>query len=180
MKTSKKDPAFLFYPQDFLVGTYHMSNEQVGMYIRLLANQHQTGHLTEKLISKVCDGNIDEEVMAKFRIDSEGKWYNVKLDDEIARRKSDAERQRENANKRWKKDAKVDANKDASKDAMASANNIPRVETVTETVIGTYSLVAKSPLDDLYSDLSLEELVTTNTQTLANHNHQAPWEPKQF
>ena len=38
-----KDPAILFYTQDFLVGTMMMSDEQVGQYIRLLCLQHQKG-----------------------------------------------------------------------------------------------------------------------------------------
>ena len=43
-----KDPAFLFYPSDFLTGTMFMTDEQVGKYIRLLCAQHQKGHLCEK------------------------------------------------------------------------------------------------------------------------------------
>jgi hypothetical protein len=31
-----KDPAFLFYSNDFLSGTYTMSDDQVGKFIRLL------------------------------------------------------------------------------------------------------------------------------------------------
>ena len=40
-----KDPAFLFYSNDFLTGTYTMTDEQVGKYIRLLCLQHQKGEL---------------------------------------------------------------------------------------------------------------------------------------
>ena len=43
-----KDPAVLFYTSDFLSGTFTMTNEQVGMYIRLLCLQHQKGKLSEK------------------------------------------------------------------------------------------------------------------------------------
>lgn len=42
-----KDPAFLFYSQDFYTGTVFMTDEQVGKFIRLLCLQHQTGHLNE-------------------------------------------------------------------------------------------------------------------------------------
>ena len=34
---AKNTPAFQFYPQDFIGGTCHMSNEEVGLYIRLLS-----------------------------------------------------------------------------------------------------------------------------------------------
>ena len=43
-----KDPAVLFYTQDFLVGTMTMSYEQKGKYITLLCLQHQKGKLTLK------------------------------------------------------------------------------------------------------------------------------------
>ena len=43
-----KDPAFLFYTSDFLTGTMFMTDEEVGVYIRLLCVQHQHGGLIEK------------------------------------------------------------------------------------------------------------------------------------
>jgi uncharacterized protein YdaU (DUF1376 family) len=178
-KRKQKDPAFLFYPDVFLNGVAFFTHEQVGIYIRLLANQHVHGHLTEKQILQLV-GVLDEEVMAKFTTDSEGKWYNVKLDDEIARRKAGAMRQRELANKRWGKDANADANADAMASEVAHADEMPALKTKTKTITKASTIVSKSPLDDLYSDLSLEEIVTTNTQTLSNHDQHAPWEPKQF
>ena len=39
-KKKGKDPAFLFYPNDFIVGTLMMTDEEVGIYIRLLAYIH--------------------------------------------------------------------------------------------------------------------------------------------
>ena len=44
----KKDPAFLFYTNDFDRGCQFFTDEQVGKYIRLLMAQHQHGHLSEK------------------------------------------------------------------------------------------------------------------------------------
>lgn len=170
--TTKKDPAFLFYPEAFVNGTAFMSHEQIGIYITLLANQHIHGHLSEKQILRLV-GVLDEEVMAKFRTDSEGKWYNVKLDEEVARRKAYGSRQKELANKRWKKDTNVDA----TADAMAHATDMPALKTKTITRTKASTIESKSPnpnfidpLADLYSDLSLEELVTTNTQTLNQIN----------
>lgn len=40
-----KDPAFLFYPKDWLQGTAEMHPSEKGVYIDLLAHQHQTGDL---------------------------------------------------------------------------------------------------------------------------------------
>ena len=40
-----KDPAFLFYPKDWLEGTAEMSPEEKGVYIDLLCYQHQRGFI---------------------------------------------------------------------------------------------------------------------------------------
>ena len=82
-----KDPAFLFYSNDFSSGTQFFTDEQVGKYIRLMIAQHQHGHLSEKQVLIICK-SYDVEVMEKFTKDDEGKFYNVRLEFEINRRKS--------------------------------------------------------------------------------------------
>ncbi len=77
-----KDPAFLFYTADFVVGTMFMSNEQVGKYIRLLCAQHQKGHLTSEEFDSIC--GKDAIVRKKFELDKDGFYYNSRLDKEIA------------------------------------------------------------------------------------------------
>ena len=80
-----KDPAFLFYSQDFLVGTQFMSDEQVGKYIRLLCYQHQNGRLTENHMNFICK-SYDNDVFSKFKRDSDGNYYNERLEDESIKR----------------------------------------------------------------------------------------------
>lgn len=77
-----KDPAFLFYPQDFLVGVMDMTDEEVGVYIRLLCRQHQKGHIPERVILR-----SPEAVQEKFIKDSTGKYYNERLEKEIGKRR---------------------------------------------------------------------------------------------
>ena len=43
-----KDPAFLFYYQDFLVGTSFMSNEVIGAYIKILCYQADKGSISKE------------------------------------------------------------------------------------------------------------------------------------
>lgn len=90
-----KDPAFLFYPNDFDTKTKFMSHEQVGMYLRLLITQFQHGHLTDKQVLFIC-GRLDEDVMAKFDIDENELYYNERLDNEIKRRKAFSDSRRQN------------------------------------------------------------------------------------
>ena len=81
-----KDPAFLFYSNDFLTGTYLMTNEQVGQYIRLMCLQHQKGHLTEKDMLKICK-RYDKDIFEKFKKDDDGNYYNLRLQTEIDKRR---------------------------------------------------------------------------------------------
>jgi uncharacterized protein YdaU (DUF1376 family) len=78
---AKKDPAFLFYASDFLTGTMFMTNEQVGIYIRLLCSQHQHGGLIDKISFMSMVGS-HEVVKVKF-IEGETGFYNIRLMEEM-------------------------------------------------------------------------------------------------
>jgi hypothetical protein len=45
-----KDPAFLFYSSDFIVGTQTMNWEDRGKYITILALMHQQGRMDDETI----------------------------------------------------------------------------------------------------------------------------------
>ncbi len=80
-----KDPAFLFYPSDFLTGCTNLTMEERGQYISLLCIQHQTGHLTEKTI-RLSVGNVSVDVLSKFQQDENGLFFNARLEVEIEKR----------------------------------------------------------------------------------------------
>lgn len=90
-----KDPAFLFYPGDFMTGTQFFTDEQVGKYIRLLLAQHQLGHLKESHMIMICK-TYDNDIFSKFIKDSNGNYYNQRLEDEIIKRKKYTESRRNN------------------------------------------------------------------------------------
>jgi len=90
-----KDPAFLFYTQDFMTGTYFFTDDQAGKYIRLLCLQHQTGHLEEKHMLNICK-TYDKDIFSKFIRDENGLYYNERLDKEINRRVKYCESRRKN------------------------------------------------------------------------------------
>lgn len=90
-----KDPAVLFYTSDFLSGTFTMSNEQVGKYIRLLCLQHQKGKLSEKDMLSICQA-YDVDIWEKFeKVD--GFFINNRMYDEAIRRQKFTESRRNNA-----------------------------------------------------------------------------------
>lgn len=95
-----KDPAFLMYSSDFLTGTYTMTDEQVGKYIRLLCLQHQKNYLTKEDMDKIC-GRYDNLIFSKF-INEDGKYFNERLKLESEKRNAYCESRRENRLKKNK------------------------------------------------------------------------------
>lgn len=80
-----KDPAFLFYPSDFLTGCTNLTMEERGQYISLLCIQHQTGHLSDKTI-RLSVGSISVDVLSKFQQDENGLFFNARLEIEVEKR----------------------------------------------------------------------------------------------
>jgi len=101
-----KDPAILFYTSDFLVGTYYMTNEQVGRYIRLLCMQHQQGHLSEERMLNICK-TYDKDIFEKFIKDDNGLYYNKRLDEEANKRRNYVESRRNSRIKSAEDDVRI-------------------------------------------------------------------------
>lgn len=80
-----KDPAFLFYSQDFLVGTMTMSFEDRGKYITILSLMHQQGRMSEETI-RLLVGSISDNLKNKFSVDDNGLYFNNRLETEIEKR----------------------------------------------------------------------------------------------
>jgi uncharacterized protein YdaU (DUF1376 family) len=123
-----KDPAFLFYPSDFLTGTQDLDMEEIGIYITLLCLQHQKGHLTEKMI-RLCrgikNGIAPADVMAKFMQDENGNFYNERLEEEKEKRAIHSEKQSLRAIEGWKKRKKEPNNNNATAYTTACAAAMP-------------------------------------------------------
>lgn len=80
-----KDPAFLFYSQDFFTGTSTMNFEDKGKYIHILCIMHQQGRLSEETI-RLLVGSISVSLKSKFSVDEKGLWFNIRLEEEIEKR----------------------------------------------------------------------------------------------
>lgn len=93
-----KDPAFLFYPSDFLTGCTDLTMEERGQYITLLCLQHQKEFLTEKTI-RLSVGSVSVDVLKKFSIDLEGNYFNERLKIEIEKRLNFVDSRRINGQK---------------------------------------------------------------------------------
>ena len=103
-----KDPALLFYTSDFLTGTVLMTNEQVGIYIRLLCVMHQHGGEIDIASFDHFVGQ-HEIIRSKFEING-GKAFNARLVEEMAKRERKSCNLSANAKKSWEKRSKCNAN----------------------------------------------------------------------
>ena len=90
-----KDPAFLFYYQDFLVGTSFMTLEEIGAYIKLLCFQAAKGPLSETDILKKIPPSIWQAICCKF-VCKNGLYLNERLVKEIEKRQLYCENRRNN------------------------------------------------------------------------------------
>lgn len=93
---SDKNPAVLWYPGDYLVGTMGMTWEEKGRYVELLNLQHQKGHLNIERLMPDCP----KEVLAKFIQDEDGLWYNVRMEEEQIKRSKFVQSRRNNLAKK--------------------------------------------------------------------------------
>jgi len=90
-----KDPAFLFYPNDYIGGTMGMTFEEKGAYMELLMMQFNRGHMTSHMIGQTV-GQLWDTLKDKFTQDENGLWYNVRLEEEQKKRKEYTQSRRNN------------------------------------------------------------------------------------
>jgi hypothetical protein len=97
-----KDPAFLFYPGDWLGGTITFNRHHKGAYMDLLMAQFNSGHMELQDIEFVLGNDFstmwESKLKSKFIQDSDGKYYNQKLENEIFKRKNFAQSRKDNLN----------------------------------------------------------------------------------
>lgn len=80
-----KDPAFLFYPGDWLGGTMGMTFEEKGAYLELLILQFNRGHMTKHMMGQTV-GQLLDTLLVKFEVDEAGKYFNPRLEQEKVKR----------------------------------------------------------------------------------------------
>lgn len=119
-----KDPAFLFYPNDWIGGTMGMTFEEKGAYMELLMTQFNRGHMTTHMIGQVV-GQIWDRIQEKFVKDENGLWYNVRLEEEKVRRQNFTKSRRNNVsgkNQHSKKEENNEENEVAHMDGHMTSH----------------------------------------------------------
>lgn len=94
------DPCTPFFWNDWQGGTMTLSRFQKGCYMDLLTAQFNNGHLSLEEIKNVLGNDFaawQGVLSKKFKQDQEGKFYNVRLEQEILKRKAYSASRRKNA-----------------------------------------------------------------------------------
>lgn len=95
-----KDPAFLFYPGDWMGGTMTFSRSHKGAYMDLLMAQYNNGHMSIEDIKIVLGDDFEKmwelKLKSKFTQDCNGLFFNKKLEEVIEKRKLFTESRRKN------------------------------------------------------------------------------------
>lgn len=95
-----KDPAFLFYPGDYIAGTMHLDFECKGAYMDLLMLQFQKDHMTLHMIRHVLGHMYDRVwplISDKFK-EKDGNYWNERLREEKEKRIKFCKSRRDNKN----------------------------------------------------------------------------------
>lgn len=122
-----KDPAFLFYPGDWLGGTMGMTFEEKGAYIELLMLQFNKGQFTESQARQLLGSDFNAlwgTLKDKFLFNGSVYW-NAKLLKETEKRKAYTQSRRDNRNS--PKNAEYESH-DMSHDSTKEQHTSSRME----------------------------------------------------
>jgi hypothetical protein len=94
-----KDPAVLWYFNDWHGGTITFSRHLKGAYMDLLYAQFNNGHLSLEEIKTVLGSDFGSSwpaIQKKFKTDDDGFYYNEKLEEGMKKRREYSESRRQN------------------------------------------------------------------------------------
>ena len=101
MKEDNLPPAFSFYAQDFLTGVIYLTNEEVGIYVKMIAKQWTDKKVPKKRLKMLIGYEWEElssELKEKF-VDKGDYVINKRLEKERIKKSNFIERQKENGKK---------------------------------------------------------------------------------
>ena len=128
-----KPPAFQMYAADFDMDTNTWTNEEVGLYLRLLLSQWVNGPLVDDPVKLAKVGrishkkftNLFQNISHKFVRNGDGKLQNERLESEREKQRKYRESQsnagKRGARKRWKTDSKPNGDPNGKPDGETIA-----------------------------------------------------------
>lgn len=161
-----KDPAVLLYTSDFLSGTFTMSDEQVGRYIRLLCLQHQKGKLTEKDMQSICKG-YDSDVYEKFDL-VDGYYINKRMYEEAEKRSKFTESRRKNASAKHMPNHMENENENENINENRNRNVLVYPSSEFQNLWEQWIDYKKEEHKDRYKSTKTEQIAINNLVKLCN------------
>lgn len=162
-----KDPAFLFYPNDYLGGTMGMSFDLKGAYVELFLLQFNIGNFTSDQAIAVVGVDRWEAIRYKFK-SSEKLFYNERLRAEIEKRKSFSESRRKNVQNRYIKPTLEDTSQstkeptyelrmeDEDRNRIVKLNSRLKFKYISNEFLETWVVLIKQPKWKNKSDQALQ------------------------
>lgn len=152
-----KSPAFQFYADDFLAGTFDMSTQEVGAYVRLLCHQWNRGSIPvepEKQ-QRLAGGSVSADVLAKFELCDDGQLRNTRL-----------ERERQKQSDFRAKQAEKGRKSGESRRSTSGTTVEPRLNHGLTVVEPTHEPETNSPVSSLLSPISNKQTIGVGFPTL--------------
>jgi uncharacterized protein YdaU (DUF1376 family) len=166
-----KDPAVLWYWNDWNGGTITLSRYAKGCYMDLLHAQFNNGHLSDAEVRTVLGQDYGQYwplLSKKFSKDSNGNYYNCRLDEEITRRKNFSLKQSENGKKGGRPKTK---NNPTLNPTLKPNISLLESETETETEIQDRGVQGgKESLEDFIRDAFDEITIGNIKSTFPRHD----------
>lgn len=180
-----RDPAFLFYPNDYLGGTMGFTFEEHGMYLMLLIYQFNQKDFDYETAQNICSNKFDS-IKNKFTFDENSKTYfNPRLKEEIEKREKFSQSRRNNINMRYKKATSVvEVNPLCSTSVLHMENkNEIRNEDVNESGIEKEIVKRKQfevPAVQEIAEYCKERKNNIDAQSFFDHYEARDWKPKGY
>ncbi len=179
-----KDPAFLFYPGDWNLGTMHLTLLEKGCYIELLVLQFAKGKFTEAQAKHMLNGSFDlvwANLSEKFNTDGTFYWNNrLKLEKEKRQKFTESRRNNGSVPKIEKKVGKhmLEHMDKHMEDINENINN--NTVTNTNTVKSQFNTRPVSSdfngLPEIYYHKSIELVKITKQADITNEIVKSMWE----
>lgn len=159
-----KDPATLWYWNDWIGGTMTMTRQAKGAYMDILTAQFNSGHLSETQIKTLLgqDQGLWVTVLReKFSVDADGRYYNKRLDDEIQKRRAFSLKQSNNGKKGGRKKGLANP---TLKPKQSLLENEIEIEDEIENKDGGVGEEITLPKDGFFSDQLDKKIILTEME----------------
>ncbi|MCU7805917.1 MAG: YdaU family protein [Candidatus Thiodiazotropha sp. (ex Lucinoma borealis)] len=169
---SKVNVWWPMYPADFTIDTAHLTNEEVGAYVKLLnAAWRQDGSISsdQKQLARLVGVSPQKwkkmsESLRPLFTEKAGKWLNVWLSKELDKAKANSVKKSQNAKKRWHGRSEMGmqmhskSNASASDEAMhmqcPSPSPSPSPSPISTSVRGAGSALEDEPIETNFAEVA--------------------------